>query len=93
MHAQQIGAASYWDFYVFIVRRHPGGHATRPLEGAFRRSPFAELGDDTCSFAGNTEGCRVGEAWLGRAAARGWVALGRAGASQGILKPKRYSRS
>ena len=31
----------------------------------------------------------MGEAWLDRATARGRVALGRAGASQGILKPKK----
>ena len=57
---------------------------------AFRRPPLAEFGDDTCYLAGDAEGCHVGEAWLGRAAARGRVALARAGASQGIhTKPEK----
>ena len=73
---------------IFMIHRHPGDQATRPQEGTSRRSPLAEFGGDTCSFAGNTEGCRVERVWLGRAAARDRVALGRAGASQGILKPK-----
>ena len=56
---------------------------TRPREGTFRRSPLAELGGDTCLFAGNMDGCRVG---------RGSVARPREGreggaASQGIMKP------
>ena len=39
---------------------------------------------------GDTKGCCVGEAWHRLAAAGGPVALGRAGALPGILKPNKF---
>ena len=69
------------------IRPVPGVRATRRREGISPRPPLAELGGGARSVTGNTEGYRVGEAWRGRAAAGGPVALGRAGAPRGILKP------
>ena len=66
--------------------RLPGDQTTRPREGTVRRLPLAELDGGARSFAGDTEGCCVGRACRGCAAARGPVALGRAGAPLGILK-------
>ena len=54
-------------------------------EGTFRRPPLAKLGVGARSFAGSTEDCCVEEAWLGRAATGGLVALGTADGPQGIL--------
>lgn len=45
-------------------------------ESSIPPSPLTELGDVARSFGGDTEGCRVGQAWRGCGAARGWVALG-----------------
>ena len=74
-------------------RSFPGGSpcfpGTRPRDGASLRPPLAELGGGAPPFAGNTEGCRVGRAWLGRAAAGGRAALGRAGAPRVALKPSK----
>ena len=56
------------------------------VPGAVSRSPLAEFGAGARSFAGDPEGCCVGRAWRGRAAAAGHVALGRAVPKLGILK-------
>ena len=74
-YTQQFVAAPYRDFYVLRSTAIPQIKLLVARDGTFRRSPLAELGGDTSSFVGNTDGCRVGEAWLGRAAARGWAAL------------------
>ena len=39
-----------------------GDRASRPREGTFPRSPLIELDRGAPSFAGHTEGCRVGRA-------------------------------
>ena len=44
------------------MHRHPGDEGARPREGTIRRFPLAEFCDDTCFFAGNTEGGGVGVA-------------------------------
>ena len=74
-------AASYWDFHVF-----PCGRSGTALFDA-PRSPLAEFGVNARSFAGDPEGCCVGRAWYGRAAAGVRVALGRAVPKRGFLKP------
>ena len=50
----------------------PGDRANCPREGAFLRSPLAEFGCGTCSFARHTEGCCVGKAWHRRVVAGVW---------------------
>ena len=45
------------------------------------------MGVGARSFAGDTEGCCVGEAWDGRAAAGGRVALGSSQFLNAMLKP------
>ena len=50
-----------------MVSRHPGDRAR---EGTYRGSPLAEYVGDTCSFAGDTEDCRVGEACVARSRGR-----------------------
>ena len=65
---------------------HPGDRATRPREGTFRPPLLAELDGGARPVAEDTEGCCVGQVWHRRAAAGGWVALGRGGAPRGILK-------
>ena len=69
-------------FACFTVPRHIADR-----DGSFRPSPLAEFGVGARSFAGDTEGCCVGQAWHGRAAAGGRVALGRAVPKRGILTP------
>ena len=54
------------------------------------RSPLADLDCGNRSITEDTEGGRVERAWHGRAAAEGPVALRRAGASRGILKPRYF---
>ena len=66
--------------------RDPPPFQGRPREGVFRRPPVAEFGCGAPSFDGDTEGCCVGQAWRGRAALRGRVAVGRAGVPRSILK-------
>ena len=68
------------------ISLHPGERANRFREGTFGCPPLAEVGVTAPSFAGDTEGCRVGRAWYGRSAAGGRLALGRAGDPRGILK-------
>ena len=68
-------------FYDPSPHRRPGtGHFDAP------RSPLTEFGVGARSFAGDPEGCCVGRAWRGRAAADGRVELGRAVPKRGILK-------
>ena len=64
--------------------------ASRPRECTLPRPSLAEFDGGAPSFAGATEGCRVGRAWRDREAAGGPVAVGRAGASRGILKPNKH---
>ena len=64
---------------IFIMSHIPGDRATCPRDGTFLRPPLAVLDGITRSFAGDTEGCCVGEALRGGAAAGGRVVLGRAG--------------
>ena len=68
----------------------PGNRESRPREGTFPRPPLAEFDGCAPSFAGNTEDYCVEQAWRGRAAAGGPVAVGRAGALQGVLKLKKF---
>ena len=60
------------------------GPGTAPFDAP--SSPLAEFGVSARSFAGDPEGCCVGRAWRGRAAADGRVELGRAVPKRGILK-------
>ena len=56
----------------------PGGRASLPREGSFRRPPLADFCIGARSLAGITLCCHMGRAWLGLAAAGGLLALGRA---------------
>ena len=67
---------------------HLGDRATHPWECAFQCPSLAELASGARSFAGDTEGCCEGQAWHRRAATGDLVALGRAGAPPGTLKPR-----
>ena len=60
----------------------PGRHLSTP-------PPLAEFGGGPRSVATDTVGCCVGRTWQGRAAAGGRLALGRACAPRGILKPNK----
>ena len=71
-----------------MIPRHTGGKQAGPREGSFPSPPLAKFGVGARSFAHDTLRCRVGQAWRGHAAVGGRVALGRAGASRGILKPR-----
>lgn len=53
-----------------------GSERPSSLESSSPPSPLTELGDVARSFGRDNEGCRVGPAWRGCGAARGWVALG-----------------
>ena len=57
-----------------------GSERPRPRVGASTRPPLSESGIGGISFAGDTEGRRVGRAWHGRGAEGGRVAHRRAGA-------------
>ena len=65
-----------WDFHFLTILRHPEERATGPREGAFSRPPLAESVIGARSFAGASEGCCVGRAWIHREAAGGQVGLG-----------------
>ena len=86
MESQNSGTQTKSQGCKRINLRFAGDQTTRPREGTVRRLPLAELDGGARSFAGDTEGCCVGRACRGCAAARGLVALGRAGAARGILK-------
>ena len=60
------------------------GPGTAPFDAP--RSPPAEFGVGAFSFAGDPEGCCMGRAWRGRAAAGGRVGLGRAVPKRGMVK-------
>lgn len=62
----------------------PEDQATRPHEGAFRRSPLAELDGPPRYFARNTDVCWAGVVWHCRTAAGSPVVLGRAGVQRGL---------
>ena len=68
-----------------MIPRLSGNQATRPREGTVRRPPLAKFGCAASSLAGDAEGCYVGEAWRGCAAARVPVAPGRLGVPRGLL--------
>ena len=58
----------------------------QPSTSTYVYTPLTEPGVGARSFAGDPEGCCVGRAWHGRAAAGGRVAHGRAIPTRGILK-------
>ena len=76
-----VVAASYWDFHVFAFPRHVGDRGW-----LLPTLPLVEFSVGARSFADKTLCRRVGRAWRGRAAARGPVALSRAGPKRSILK-------
>ena len=57
----------------------------RLREGNFEKSSLAEFGCDARSFAGDREGCCVGETWRGRAVSGNRVALGSRSCFWGML--------
>ena len=74
-HTYILYLVLYWDFHVMIPR-DVGDRVTRPPEGIFPRSPLAEFGGGTRSFAGDTEGCsnavRGGRGVVARPLGVGW---------------------
>ena len=64
----------------------PGIKQLVPGRASFDARGSLSLAFGAPYFGGGTEGGRGGQAWHGRAAAGGRLALGRAGAPRGILK-------
>ena len=88
VHARLVGV-SYWDFHVFMIPGKNGDQASRPREH-LSSLPARRVDCGARSFAKDTEGGRVERAWLGRAAAEGPVALGRARHRGSFEDPKRH---